>query len=188
MRGLDGQIPGAKPRDQGSGDTKSIERPSGEDQIDYLRRMRDALLAEDARRRQDCGWDDRMSQRCGIRAIGVLGDDYFDKLLVLQALKPVFPNAVFFTTDLYADMLHPQDNAFTRNLIVASGFGLTLDYKWQRQVPPLRDSYQTALLLTVRLAVRDGLGDPRRRPTPAPAAPVRDRAHPGRGVGHLRTT
>ena len=142
--------------------------PSGEDQIDYLRRMRDALLAEDARRRQGCGWDDRVSQHCGIRAIGVLGNDYFDKLLVLQALKPVFPNAVFFTTDLYADMLHPQDNAFTRNLIVASGFGLTLAQDWQREVPPLRDSYQTALLLTVRLAVQEALGIERRIQTPPP--------------------
>ncbi len=168
MRGLDGRIPGAKPKDQGDGDAKSIERPSGEDQIDYLRRIRDALLAEDARRRQGCSWDDRTRQQCGIRAIGVLGNDYFDKLLVLQALKPVFPNAVFFTTDLYADMLHPQDNAFTRNLIVASGFGLTLAQDWQREVPPLRDSYQTALLLAVRLAVQDTLDIEQQVQTPPP--------------------
>jgi hypothetical protein len=170
MRGLDGQIPGARPseQEQGGGDARSIERPSGEDQMDYLRRMRDALLAEDARRREGCNWRDRISQQCGIRAIGVLGNDYFDKLLVLQALKPVFPDAVFFTTDLYADMLHPQDNAFTRNLIVASGFGLTLNYDWQREVPPLRDSYQTALLLTVRLAVREALRIEQQIQTPPP--------------------
>ena len=158
MRGIDGKIPGAKPQGKGESEAQVIERPGGDAQTDYLRRMRDALLAEDTRLRQACGLADRLGQRCGVRAIGVLGNDYFDKLLVLQALKPVFPNAVFFTTDLYADMLHPQDNPFTRNLVVASGYGLTLSQDWQREVPPLRDSYQTALLLTVRLAVRDTLG------------------------------
>lgn len=158
MRGIDGQIPGARSRGKREDEGQAIERPGGDAQTDYLRRMRDALLDEDTRLRQACGLADRLRQRCGIRAIGVLGNDYFDKLLVLQALKPVFPNAVFFTTDLYADMLHPQDNPFTRNLVVASGYGLRLDQDWQREVPPLRDSYQTALLLTVRLAVRDTLG------------------------------
>ncbi len=44
----------------------------------------------------------------GIRAIGVLGNDVFDKLLVLRALKPQFPEAVFFTTD-YDAALAGQD-------------------------------------------------------------------------------
>ncbi len=168
MRGIDGQIPGAKPHGKGEGETQVIERPGGDAQTDYLRRTRDALLAEDASLRQTCSLANRLRQRCGIRAIGVLGNDYFDKLLVLQALKPVFPNAVFFTTDLYADMLHPEDNPFTRNLVVASGYGLRLDQNWQREVPPLRDSYQTALLLTVRLAVQDTLGIRPLTQTPAP--------------------
>lgn len=158
MRGIDGQIPGAKPPGKGDGEGQAIERPGGDAQTDYLRRMRDALIAEDTRLRQACGLADRLRQHCGIRAIGVLGNDYFDKLLVLQALDPVFPDAVFFTTDLNADMLHPLDNAVTRNLLVASGYGLRLGQDWQREVPPLRDSYQTALLLTVRLAVQDALG------------------------------
>lgn len=158
MRGIDGQIPGAKPQGKGEGDAQAIERPGGDAQTDYLRRMRDALVAEDSRLRRACGFAERVRQHCGIRAIGVLGNDYFDKLLVLQALRPVFPDAVFFTTDLYADMLHPQDNAVTRNLLVASGYGLRLSQYWQREVPPLRDNYQTALLLTVRLAVRETLG------------------------------
>ncbi len=165
MRGIDGAIPGSKPADK---DPKAIERPGGDAQIDYLRRMRDALLAEDTRLRQVCGWTDRLRQRCGVRAIGVLGNDYFDKLLVLQALKPAFPHAVFFTTDLYADMLLPQDNPYTRNLVVASGFGLSLNPDWQREVPPLRDSYQSALLLTVRLAVQNTLGIPQGVRTPPP--------------------
>jgi len=166
MRGVDGRIPGAK--DSGEAEARAVERPGGDAQIDYLRRMRDALLAEDRRQRHLCGLSDRLGQRCGIRAIGVLGNDYYDKLLVLQALRPVFPEAVFFTTDLYAEMLHPGDNPFTRNLVVASGYGLTLDEDWQRDVPPLRDGYQTALLLTVRLAVRETLGYPGTGETPPP--------------------
>ena len=161
MRGLDGQIPGAKPKDKADDNHAGgrIERPAGDPQIDYLRRMRDELLAEDAGLRAACGWKDRIQQRCGFRAIGVIGNDYHDKLLVLQALKPVFPDAVFFTTDLDAAMLHPLDNQFTRNLIVASGFGLTLAPRWQGEIPPLRDSYQAAMLLTVHLAIRDAFGE-----------------------------
>ena len=162
LRGIDGQVPGIKPKDKAESDSKTepkdIERADGDAQIDYLRRMRDALVAEDGRQRQECGLLARLSQKCGIRAIGVLGNDYFDKLLVLQALKPVFPTAVFFTTDLHADMLHPQHNPFTRNLVVASGFGLTLPGDQQNRIPPLRDSYQAAVLHTVRLVASRSFG------------------------------
>ena len=157
MRGLDGAIPGEKAPssndDQGKRSAQAIERAAGDAQLDYLRRMKQALLDKHTQLRADCTLGQRFSQDCGIRAIGVLGNDYFDKLLVLKALKPVFGNAIFFTTDLDADMLHPEDNAVTRNLIVASGFGLSLKRGLQREVPPLRDSYQTALLLAVHLAL-----------------------------------
>ena len=185
MRGIDGQIPGAKPQGKGEAEAQVIERPGGDAQTDYLRRMRDALLAEDTRLRQACGWPTALRQRCGIRAIGVLGNDYFDKLLVLQALKPVFPNAVFFTTDLYADMLHPQDNPFTRNLVVASGYGLTPGPGLAARGPA------AARQLPDRPAADGapgGAGHPGHAapgPDPTPAAPVRDRAHPGGGAGHL---
>ena len=157
LRGIDGLVPSGKAKDKEMPDreAQAPDRPGGDSQVDYLQRLRNALLDEDARERRDCGLLDRFQQRCGIRAIGVFGDDYYDKLLVLQALKPVFPNALFFTTDLAADMFLPRDNVVTRNLIVASGYGLTLSPEWQGAVPPLRDSYQTAVLLTVRLAVRD---------------------------------
>ncbi len=167
LRGLDGAIPGATPRDAGGAPGKGIERAAGDAQLDYLRRMRDALLERDAQLRAACGLGERFRQECGVRAIGVLGNDYFDKLLVLQALKPVFGNAVFFTTDLNADMFHPQDNVFTRNLIVASGFGLTLRADLQGEAAPLRDNYQTALLLAVRLALGSEPGRDIRLPPPA---------------------
>jgi len=173
LRGLDGQTPGAKAAEKGNGkgagDARDIERPTGDAQTDYLRRMRDALLAEDSRSRADCDFSDRLKQRCGLRAVGVLGDDYYDKLLVLQALKPVFPEAIFFTTDLNAAMFHPRDNLFTRNLVVASGFGLTLAHEWQGAIPPLRDSYQTSTVLAVRMAVRDAIGEASAVEMPPPA-------------------
>jgi hypothetical protein len=153
LHGLDGIIPGATPKDTSKEPSRTVERPVGDAQLDYLRRMRDALLAQDAAQRAQCGLLQRIRQQCGIRAIGVLGNDYYDKLLVLQALKGVFGEVVYFTTDLDAAMLHQDDRVNTRNLLVASGFGLTLKPELQEKVPPLRDSYQTALLLTVRLAV-----------------------------------
>ena len=172
MRGLDGAVPGGNAsnanQDQGRDSGKAIERAAGDAQLDYLRRMENALLDKHAELSANCTLTQRFSQDCGIRAIGVLGNDYFDKLLVLKALKPVFGNAIFFTTDLDADMLHPEDNRATRNLIVASGFGLSLKRRLQREVPPLRDSYQTSLLLAVRLALRPE-GESGRIALPPPA-------------------
>ena len=37
----------------------------------------------------------------------MLGSDVYDKLLILQALRPAFPRAVFFTTDLNARLAYP---------------------------------------------------------------------------------
>ena len=61
-----------------------------------------------------------------IKAIGVVGTDFYDKYLVLQALRQRFPDVIFFTTDLDARFLHPDNFKWTRNLIVASNFGLSL--------------------------------------------------------------
>jgi len=85
--------------------------------------------------------------RPGIRAIGILGSDVYDKLLALQALRPRFPDAIFFTTDLDARLWHPNQLKWTRNMIVASSFGLELKDALQQDIPPFRDSYQTAQYL-----------------------------------------
>lgn len=143
LRGLDGRLPGKEGSDKEKSDKdrkKSVvtERPEGESQIDYLRRL--ALHLQD--REKEVG---------RIGAIGVLGNDYYDKLLVLQALRPAFPDAVFFTTDLDAAMLHEKDNPYTRNLIVASGYGLSLNPVIQKDIPPFRDSYQSAAYLAAQL-------------------------------------
>jgi hypothetical protein len=170
LRGLDGQLPndeaasamksGAtnKPRrkegdtrndDQTSSDTaKRLERPEGQGQFDYLRRLAGRIQRRDEELRK------RGEGR--IAAIGVLGTDVYDKLLVLRALRPAFPAALFFTTDLDARFSDGGEIAATRNLLVASGFDLELRREIQKDIPPFRDSYQTAAFLATQTAVGNG--------------------------------
>jgi hypothetical protein len=168
MRGLDGAIPseskiddknkagnlsslvnGAKKfssKDQdGQFNETVMERPEGQSQKDYLRRLGDqiayynqALLDKGEK---------------GIRAIGVVGSDAYDKLMVLKALRPNFPGTLFFTTDLDARLTLPDEIEHTRNLIVASSFGLELNQSLQKKIPPFRDSYQTGYFLATKLLV-----------------------------------
>jgi uncharacterized membrane protein len=73
--------------------------------------------------------------------------------VILQALRPEFPDALFFTTDLDARLLHPSDQRPTRKLLVASSFGLELTDKFQGDIPPFRGTYQTATFLATQLAI-----------------------------------
>jgi hypothetical protein len=145
LRGIDGKLPGEqdsgakdqKKNDSGSKNTrdiKSLEEPLGKSQYDYLRRLAERI-----------GHLEDKYGRGAIRAIGVLGNDFYDKFLVLQALGQRFPDAIFFTTDLDARYLHPANIEWTRNLLVASTFGLQLRDDLQRDVPPFRDAYQTSV-------------------------------------------
>ncbi|MBV8801245.1 MAG: hypothetical protein JO208_15760, partial [Alphaproteobacteria bacterium] len=168
LRGLDGQMPNVAGLDSGSGgkdgsdkpnkdgkdnkdssktrpDPSTKDRAEGQGQYDYLRRLGDRLRQLDANLRSE--------DKRGIEAVGVLGSDVYDKLLVLQALRPLFPDAWFFTTDLDALLLHPGPQSPTRNLLVASGFGLRLRPDIQGEIPPFRSSYQTAEFLAARVAV-----------------------------------
>ena len=171
VRGLDGQMPasgdgapaaaGAKqqPDDKDAQRRKDgtfVEIAEGQSQFDYLRRLAVQMREKDERLRRNGG------SGHGYRAIGVLGNDVHDKLLVLQALRPEFPNAIFFTTDMDARFLHPREQAWTRNLIVASSFGLRLTDSLQGGAPPFRDGYQTSAFLSTRLALDDA-----RRASPA---------------------
>lgn len=165
VRGLDGQMPrgegsvsspedGRKPAQDDKEtarrkDGTFIERAEGQSQFDYLRRLAVQMREQDRRLRRTS------ADGTGLRAIGVLGSDVHDKLLVLQALRPEFPHAVFFTTDLDARFLHPREQAWTRNLIVASSFGFSLAEMVQMGTPPFRDSYQTSAYLSTRLALED---------------------------------
>ncbi len=159
LRGLDGSIPGEKEekndnvnRESGAQDggaaVSKLEQPLGKSQYDYLRRLADEIYRLD----QELG-------RGSIKAIGVVGSDFYDKYLALQALRQRFPQAVFFTTDLDARLLHPDNIKWTRNLVVASNFNLALrkDERLdiQGDVPPFRDNYQTSAFYAVLRAFPD---------------------------------
>lgn len=167
LRGLDGQTAkharaigaSARESDRGSASSpddaraRSADRPresaDGDGQFDYLRRLSVQLLDADARARESGGR--------GIEAIGVLGSDPYDKRLILQALRPKFPTALFFTTDLDARLFEHEQLAWSRNLVVASSFGLQLRDALQADIPPFRESYQTAAFLATRIAVTHGV-------------------------------
>ncbi len=151
FRGLDGKVPGKTAKDEKESENaskaKEEEAAQGPAQIDYLRRLHYDLLKLQ-----------RKLQRYGreISAIGVVGTDVYDKLLVLRALRKDFPRAWFFTTDLDAVLTHPRELKYTRNVLVASHFALELQKKVHDSiVPPFRDSYQTALFFTCLLAITD---------------------------------
>lgn len=163
-RGLDGMLPptrsgvgkpksengeksGSKDTSRAQEDVKALERPYGQDQFDYLRRLAASMKQKDD--------DLRLEGKAGITAIGVLGNDVFDKLLVLRALKPLFPGAVFFTTDYDATLAGQEDLEWTRNLIVASSYGPTVSEELQQDISPFRSTYQTSAFLAARLAVKE---------------------------------
>jgi hypothetical protein len=152
LRGLDGKelggatekgpAAGAVPPDADGGTKSTAGKPSakegeGEPQIDYLRRLAHDMKAELPR----------------LRAIGIVGSDVYDKLLLLRALRPEFPSAVFFTTDLDVRLLQPAEYRDTRNLLIASHYGLSLSESLQGKVAPFRSSYDTASYLGCLRAV-----------------------------------
>ncbi|MBM4056229.1 MAG: hypothetical protein FJ264_16490 [Planctomycetes bacterium] len=158
LRGIDGQLPGeiqqkpgeAEREGQSRGNKEDSEnndmyRPTGCNQYDYLLRL--------ARQTQTINEDLRRNNKGEIKAIGVLGNDVYDKLLVLRAMRQQFPTAVFFTTDLDACLLQPSEFKWARNLIVASNFGLRLHDELQGDIPAFRDNYQTSLFFSILLAL-----------------------------------
>lgn len=157
LRGVDGKIPDdaeagetpGKKKEKGSSATiapptaRDLERAMGMSQYDYIRRLAGEIYS----------LEQHLEGGGLIRAIGVLGSDFHDKYLLLQALRQRFPQAVFFTTDLDARFLHPDAFQWTRNLIVASSFNLGLrnddHVNLQGDVPPFRDSSQTAVFYAI---------------------------------------
>src|SRR5262245_11326762 len=148
LSGLDGEVPGGDGVRDGENPRANVtgkdvlagglkERPEGTSQLDYVRALTTRILDEGE----------------GAKAIGILGTDPYDALLILKALRPVFPHAVFFTVDLDARHLHASEYKWTRNMVVASPFGLQLAGGLQRDVPPFRSSYQTAAYFAVLRAI-----------------------------------
>ncbi|MEY4705727.1 MAG: hypothetical protein RL042_1932 [Nitrospirota bacterium] len=147
LSGLDGEVPGDDSVKAGRGGKPKAgdqlkdgqqDRPEGTGQLDYVRALVERIHAEGE----------------GARAIGILGTDPYDALLIIKALRPAFPHAIFFTVDLDARHLHPSEYKATRNMVIASPFGLQLDGGLQRDVPPFRSSYQTSAYLAVLQAVQ----------------------------------
>jgi hypothetical protein len=176
LPGLDGQLPDADL----AAASGSIEAPQGATELDatnlfklqssakilgshmnhgqqdYVRRMSERLHELD---------NDLRREKRAIRAIGVLGNNVFDKLLILRALRPQFPDALFFTTDFDEALTMGSELASTRNLIVSSSFGSTLHKSIQREIHDFRSSYQVSAFLATLLAI----GDPAKNWTMPPA-------------------
>jgi hypothetical protein len=120
-------------------------KAEGPSQFDYLARIGDQLVALQASLRR--------SEQGQIKAIGIVGSDVYDVLAILQALRARFPDVLFFTTGLDARLMDPKERDWARNVIVASSYGLSLYPELQRDVPPFRDSSQTALFAATLAAL-----------------------------------
>jgi hypothetical protein len=155
LRGIDGRLPGDPGKDnqreqeqktQLGQNTVAIEATEGLNQSDYLRRLAREMKEDNARWQREDG--------LGIRAIGLLGSDIYDKLMILRALRPQFPDAVFFTNNYDAHFERRDDWDATHNLVIASPFGSTVPdiYIEQRHIPPFRDNNQTSMYVGTLVA------------------------------------
>ncbi len=152
LRGVDGKAsaetetrePAGKSEDQKAAKGDDTARAEGHSQLDYMPR-----LAAEIEEKEE-SWE---GDHHALKAVGILGSDVYDKLLVLQSLRPNFNDELFCTTDLDARLLHPSQLKWTRNVIVASSFGLALNERLQREIPPFRDTYQTGEYLACLAAL-----------------------------------
>jgi hypothetical protein len=124
----------------GTSSAAPIEWPETADQRDYIRRLGANLMTLPVGKR--------------IVAVGIVASDAHDKLLLLQALRDRMPRTPFFTLDVDARLAHPLVRQWARNLLIASGFGLTLRRELQGQTPPFRDTYQTSTFLATLMALQ----------------------------------
>jgi hypothetical protein len=174
LRGLDGAKPDGAPRharlvqrdsDKPKDERKeaSVEWAEGRGQRDYVRRLVQQI-------KDKIEWRKQETQ---VKAIGLVGSDLHDKLILAQALRASFPDRTMFTTDLDVRLLHPEVAQHTRNLIVASSLplepekppaggstngadgGKEAGHKTEPKVAPFRDLYQTSSFLAARLAAAD---------------------------------
>ncbi len=154
VRGLDGRFgraAGAGPEPvKESTDPKKrpvADEPRGTVQTDALRRLAERIeKLHEARQNEG---------KPGIVAVGVLGADIYDKLLIFRALRPLLKDSLFFTIGIDAWLWESEELRSTRNLIVASPFGLRLSDHWQAGMPPFRDSYQTSVYAAALALVTD---------------------------------
>jgi hypothetical protein len=156
LRGLDGETARAAAREAQRTERSKDEKKKPEDnvmssgvaQFDYIRRA----AAQIHDRHDALRTADKPNA-----VVGVLGTDFYDKSLLLQALRREMPQALFFTTDIDARMTDANQRLWSRNLLVASGLGLRLRDELQKGVAPFRDSYQTSVFLSVLIALNSRL-------------------------------
>lgn len=153
LRGIDGRLPGDKESQGERNIKKDSETPpslravatEGLDQSDFLLRLARQLKEVDEIDQHEADTaGGRRNQERRIRAIGLLGSDVHDKLMLLRALRPAFPDAIIFTNNYDARFENIEDWQDTRNLVIASPFGSRLQEQLQGAILPFRDSYQTA--------------------------------------------
>jgi hypothetical protein len=127
------------------------DETSGDNHSDYLRRLAVSIRQKDKQLRATKG--------SGFKAIGVLGSDLYDKLMVIKALRTELPDHLFFTNNIDAQMVQTRDLPSMRNVVIVSPYGLELSLPWSGLnshngvVAPFRDSYQTAAYATARVAL-----------------------------------
>jgi hypothetical protein len=163
--GIDGKVPtnrkDEKPSEPAPQPDKTKDRPKeateGADQSDYLRRLATRLQQENDHIRWQNG--------AGIRAVGVLGADVFDKIMILRALRRALPEAIFFTNNLDARLMDPDEWAATHNLVIASTYGLDpnaileahglrVPSKPKLSYAPFRDAYEASAFAATLSAVQ----------------------------------
>jgi hypothetical protein len=160
LRGVDGKLPSngkdeSEAKSTAANDGKNApttsrptEQTEGVNQADDLRRLAKRLQSLDRNL-----WNKRGK---GIKAVGLLGSDVYDKLELLKALRPMLPEAIFFTNNLEARLAHPDEWKETHNLVIVSAHDLSLEgpYLKYQQVAPFRDSGQTALFEATLMATK----------------------------------
>jgi len=158
LRGIDGRLPKgpaaeSKEADKAGGQAKGVllggealvlppeVQAFGRSQVDYIPRLVAQMKAQAGTRE----W----------KAIGVLGSDFYDKIMLIEVLRHDFPEALIFTTDMDARYLDTDKHRITRNLLVGSHYGLELNEKLQGAIPPFRSAYQTSLFFGCLKALYD---------------------------------
>jgi hypothetical protein len=178
LRGIDGKLPSdGKDENEGKdaaesgdknarGSMRPKERTEGLNQADDIRRLANEVLDLDTTLRNNAN---KKTNSRGLRAVGLLGSDVYDKLELLRALRPILPGAVFVTNNLDACLFHPDEWNETHNLVVVSAHDLSLKDPSRRfqKVAPFRDSAQTALFQSTLEAMGEiKVGDPAIPKTP----------------------
>lgn len=138
-RGLDGSGlwhgGGGLDKASNGGGEDNTGYPAGSSQVDYLGRY----IAE-----QKASYSNFSDQNMNLDLVGIFGIDPYDRLMLVRGAKESFPHAMYFGADLDARYFHQKDLAVTRNMLFVAHYGLELPGELQKNLPPFRDSYQTA--------------------------------------------